>query len=135
MAVHAKELKEPDFGPPTEFYDFPGPNLPGHVNTPSILVEGTDFPKGLPMLTTDFFEFGTSTNGLDQEGCGVEMGDAAFGLVAEKLGALRRRSGWSSATPRTRGSTATCRSARRAPSTCRPTGRSGTTRRSATGPA
>ena len=87
MAVHAKELKEPDFGPPTEFYDLPGGNLPGHVNTPSILVEGSDFPKGLPMLTTDFFEFGTSTNGLDQEGCGVEMGDAAFGLVAEKLGA------------------------------------------------
>jgi len=86
MAVHSGELTEPDFGPPTEFYDFPGPNVPGHVNTPSILVEGTDFPKGLPMLTTDYFEFGTSTNGLEQHGCGVEMGDAVFGLVAEQLG-------------------------------------------------
>ncbi len=38
------------------------------------------------MLTTDFFEFGTSTNGLDQIGCGVEMGDAVFGLVGERRG-------------------------------------------------
>jgi nucleoside phosphorylase len=87
MATHAAQLTEPDFGPPTEFYDFPGPNLPGHVNTPSILLEGRDFPKGLPMLTTDYFEFGTSTNGLDQLGCGVEMGDAVFGLVGERRGA------------------------------------------------
>jgi hypothetical protein len=36
------------------------------------------------MLTTDFFEFGTSTNGLGQIGCGVEMGDAVFGLVGER---------------------------------------------------
>ena len=61
--------------------------MAGHANTPSILVEGRDFPKGLPMLTTDYFEFGTSANGLDQIGCGVEMGDAVFGLVAEGLGA------------------------------------------------
>ena len=86
MAAHADNLIEPDFGPPTEFYDFPGPNVAGHVNTPSILVEGTDFPAHLPMLTTDFFEFGTSTNGLDQHGCGVEMGDAVFGLVDERRG-------------------------------------------------
>jgi Phosphorylase superfamily len=86
MAALAHNLIEPDFGPPTEFYDFPGPNLPGHVNKPNILIEGTDFPARLPMLTTDFFEFGTSTNGLDQHGCGVEMGDAAFGLVDERLG-------------------------------------------------
>lgn len=86
MMAHAANLAEPDFGPPTEFYDFNGPNLPGHVNQPNILVEGVDFPKGLPMLTTDFFEFGTSTNGLEQHGCGVEMGDAVFGLVDEQLG-------------------------------------------------
>jgi len=85
MSAHVDQLTEPDFGPPTEFYAF-GANLPGHVNTPSILVEGTHFPVGLPMLTTDYFEFGTSTNGLDALGCGVEMGDAVFGLVAERLG-------------------------------------------------
>ncbi len=88
MTAYAANLIEPDFGPPTEFYDLHGPNLPGHVNKPNILVEGTNFPKGLPMLTTDFFEFGTSTNGLEQLGCGVEMGDAVFGLVGEQLGAL-----------------------------------------------
>jgi len=87
MKTHAAQLTEPDFGPPTELYDMPGGVLPGHVNAPSILVEGTHFAKGLPMLTTDFFEFGTSTNGLELEGCGVEMGDAVFGLVAERLGA------------------------------------------------
>ncbi len=86
MQVHAAELVEPDFGPPTKFYP-DGPLVAGHANTPSILVEGRDFPKGLPMLTTDYFEFGTSANGLDQVGCGVEMGDAVFGLVAEGLGA------------------------------------------------
>ena len=41
----------------------------------------------MPILTTDFFEFGTSTNGLGKKGCGVEMGDAVFGMVAKKLGA------------------------------------------------
>lgn len=86
MAAFAPNLVEPDFGPPSVFY--PGVSMvPGHVNTPSILVEGRDFARGLPMLTTDFFEFGTSTNGLDQLGCGVEMGDAVFGLVAEEMGA------------------------------------------------
>ena len=86
MDGFADQLIEPDLGPPTAFYDF-GPNLPGHVNSPSILIDGTDFPRHLPMLTTDYFEFGTSTNGLDTIGCGVEMGDAVFGLVAERLGA------------------------------------------------
>lgn len=85
MRAHAPQLVEPDFGPPTDFYDF-GPNLPGHVNTPSILIDGDDFPRRLPMLTTDFFEFGTTTNGLDRVGCGVEMGDAVFGLVGERRG-------------------------------------------------
>ncbi|MEO6571303.1 MAG: hypothetical protein ABIO83_07110 [Ilumatobacteraceae bacterium] len=86
MQAHAHELTEPDFGPPTDFYEF-GPNLPGHVNTPSILIDGDDFPRDCPMLTTDFFEFGTSTNGLDEVGCGVEMGDAVFGLIGERHGA------------------------------------------------
>jgi Phosphorylase superfamily len=87
MSGFADNLIEPDFGPPTAFYDWTGPNLPGHVNAPSIQIDGTDFPSGLPMLTTDFFEFGTSTNGMEQVGCGVEMGDAVFGLVGDRLGA------------------------------------------------
>ena len=87
MQVHAHQLVEPDFGPPTKFYNVPTPVAPGHVNTPNLLIEGKDFPSGLPILTTDYFEFGTSSNGLEHEGCGVEMGDAVFGLVAEGLGA------------------------------------------------
>jgi hypothetical protein len=86
MQTHAGELVEPDFGPPTKFFQWQGPLVPGVKNTPKILVEGRDFPKGLPMLTTDFFEFGTSSNGLGFKGCGVEMGDAVFGLVAKELG-------------------------------------------------
>lgn len=86
MDGFAGQLIEPDFGPPTEFYEF-GANLPGHANSPSILIDGTDFPRHLPMLTTDYFEFGTSTNGLEVLGCGVEMGDAVFGLVGQRLGA------------------------------------------------
>jgi hypothetical protein len=86
MAVHAAQLDEPTFGPPTKKYDFAGPLLTGPKNTPDLKLDGRDFPKNHPMLTTDFFEFGTSSNGLEQIGCGVEMGDAVFGMVAEELG-------------------------------------------------
>jgi hypothetical protein len=86
LQTHADQLVEPDFGPPTKFYEWDRPLVHGVVNEPKILVEGRDFPEGLPMLTTDFFEFGTSSNGLGDLGCGVEMGDAVFGLVAAELG-------------------------------------------------
>jgi nucleoside phosphorylase len=86
LQTHAEQLIEPDFGPPTKFYEWEGPLVDGVMNQPKILVDGRDFPKGLPMLTTDFFEFGTSSNGLGGLGCGVEMGDAVFGMVAKELG-------------------------------------------------
>jgi Phosphorylase superfamily len=86
LQTHAEQLIEPDFGPPTKFYEWEGPLVDGVMNEPKILVDGRDFPKGLPMLTTDFFEFGTSSNGLGGLGCGVEMGDAVFGMVAKELG-------------------------------------------------
>jgi hypothetical protein len=86
MGALSDNLREPDFGPPTTAYDFPGQLLAGHVNNPDIKVDGRDFPAFHPMLTTDSFEFGNSVNGLEQLGCGVEMGDAVFGLVAEELG-------------------------------------------------
>lgn len=38
----------------------------------------------LPVLTTDFFEFGTTDNGLDKEGCCVEMDDAVIGMVCNQ---------------------------------------------------
>ena len=36
-------------------------------------------------MTLDFCEFGTSSNGLEQEGCGVEMGDAVLGMVVDEM--------------------------------------------------
>ena len=47
-------------------------------------MDGVDMPAFHPILTTDYFEFGTSTNQLDQIGCAVEMGDAVLGLVMEE---------------------------------------------------
>ena len=90
LDVSAVHLKEPDFGPPTTRYTPVAP-VPGYQNTPSILVEGVDFAAHHPILTTDYFEFGTSTNKLGDQGCGVEMGDAVLGLVADELGASAPR--------------------------------------------
>jgi hypothetical protein len=84
LAVHAAKLTEPDFGVPTRKYN--QPNLvQGFRNRPDFRIDGRDFPESHPMLTTDFFEFGTSTNGLEQEGCGVEMGDAVLGMVVDEM--------------------------------------------------
>ena len=90
MKVHKGELEEPGFAPPTKRYlaadGNPPAVIPGIKNDPDIKIDGRDFKAFLPMLTTDFFEFGTSTNRLDKKGCGVEMGDAALGLVCKQLG-------------------------------------------------
>jgi len=91
MKVHRAELAEPDFLPPTKRYlgpdGVPPQAIPGIENDPDIKIDGRDFKAFLPMLTTDFFEFGTSANRLDKKACGVEMGDAVLGLVAKQLGA------------------------------------------------
>jgi hypothetical protein len=86
LKVHADKLIEPDFGPPTKLYDFAGPLIRAPRNKPDLKIDGDDFAAFHPMLTTDFFEFGTSSNGLEAEGCGVEMGDAVLGMVAEEMG-------------------------------------------------
>lgn len=39
-----------------------------------------------PILTTDFFEFGTTTNALAEIGCCVEMDDAVIAMVGDELG-------------------------------------------------
>lgn len=39
---------------------------------------------GVPILTTDFFEYGTTTNELWREGCCVEMDDALIAMVCEQ---------------------------------------------------
>ena len=90
LDVVTARLHEPDFGPPTTHYPF-GALLPGFANAPRLLCDGIDFPAYRPILTTDYFEFGTSTNGLGTEGCGVEMGDAVLGLVAKEIGSTAPR--------------------------------------------
>lgn len=42
-------------------------------------------PEFHPILTTDYFEYGTMANRLDKEGAAVEMGDAALGLACSEL--------------------------------------------------
>jgi hypothetical protein len=87
MRSLAANLAEPEFGPPTLRYEWDGPLVPGVQNEPSIHVDGRDLKAFHPILSTDWFEFGTTTNGLDRRGCGVEMGDAVLGMVAKELGA------------------------------------------------
>ena len=61
------------------------------TRTPRLWAEGHktgglfDFKAMAPILTTDYFEYGTTTNHLDQVGCGVEMGDAVLGMVVDAL--------------------------------------------------
>jgi len=42
-------------------------------------------PEFHPTITADYFEFGTSTNGLDQLGTDVETDDAVLGLAVSEL--------------------------------------------------
>lgn len=85
LDAHKDKLVEPAFGPPTKLYHFQGPLIQPPDNDPDFKLDGRDFQAFLPMLTTDFFEFGTSSNHLEQEGCGVEMGDAVLGLVVKEM--------------------------------------------------
>lgn len=85
MAAFAPELEEPPFGPPTTKYESPGKLVNTEHASPAIKVDGRDMAEFHPILTTDFFEFGTSTNHLEEQGCGVEMGDAVLGLACEEL--------------------------------------------------
>lgn len=90
LRLQDEHLVEPDFAPPTRHYKWEGPALPGTKNRPVIRIDGgsrkQDFKAFLPMLSTDFFEYGTTQNNLWKQGCAVEMGDAALGLAAQELG-------------------------------------------------
>ncbi len=87
MRDFATELTEPPFGPPTSQFDFSGPLLTTPASKPAIRLElgGRDMPEFHPILTTDFFEYGTTANRLDREGAAVEMGDAVLGLACSEL--------------------------------------------------
>jgi hypothetical protein len=88
MAGFASNLIEPPFAPPTKAFPFPGaPIVSSPANAPDIKLEfgGRDMPEFHPILTTDYFEYGTTANRLDHEGAAVEMGDAALGLACSEL--------------------------------------------------
>jgi hypothetical protein len=88
MAGFADDVIEPPFAPPTTAFPFPGPPIVSSpANTPDIKLEqgARDMPEFHPILTTDYFEYGTTVNRLDTEGAAVEMGDAALGLAASEL--------------------------------------------------
>jgi nucleoside phosphorylase len=85
MGKFAPQLEEPPFGPPTTKFDFPDGLVRTEPPSPGIKLDGRDMAQFHPILTTDFFEFGTSTNHLEEQGCGVEMGDAVLGLACEGL--------------------------------------------------
>jgi hypothetical protein len=85
MAAFVDQLAQPPVGPPTKEYEFDGPLLPAPATAPKIRLDGRDMDAFHPILTTDFFEYGTSTNHLEVEGSGVEMGDAALGLACSEL--------------------------------------------------
>lgn len=89
-----KNVEEPAFAPPTKRNDYKGTPVKAWPNEPRIWLDGVQPTKHgrpimkdfHPMLTTDFFEFGTSANKLEEQGCGVEMGDAVLGLVCQEMG-------------------------------------------------
>jgi hypothetical protein len=87
MGRFADKLTEPPLGPPSKRYAWTGPLIAPPRNEPKIRLEqgGRDMPEFHPILTTDYFEYGTSTNGLEEQGSGVEMGDAVLGLVASEM--------------------------------------------------
>jgi hypothetical protein len=68
------KVKEHDVGPPTAHFGAvtikPNPPRDSKIHVDS-----------RPVLTTDFFEFGTTDNGLQNRGCCVEMDDAIIGMV------------------------------------------------------
>ncbi len=90
MGAFGEDLMEPGFEPPTKRYNYQGGLITTDPNTPRIRLEqgGRDMPEYSPILTTDYFEFGTSTNHLDQEGCAVEMGDAVLGMAIDTRGGV-----------------------------------------------
>jgi len=93
MGTFKDNIQEPaEFLPPTASFTKPTGGYPKPVRlyNPDIWLDGQvvnhkkKMPKFHPILTTDYFEYGTSTNHLEKEGCAVEMGDAVLGLAMEE---------------------------------------------------
>jgi nucleoside phosphorylase len=84
MQRFAQELTEPPVGAPTARYQPKEALLQTPANQPRIRLDGRDMPAFHPILTTDYFEYGTTSNNLFDEGSAVEMGDAVLGLVCSE---------------------------------------------------
>jgi hypothetical protein len=85
IADFTHELALPPVGAPAPGYPLDAELLAPDPPRARIRLDGRDMPPFHPILTTDYFEYGTTANRLDHEGSGVEMGDAALGLACSQL--------------------------------------------------
>jgi nucleoside phosphorylase len=85
MGGFAGELALPAIGAPAPGYPLDRELLAPPTPQPKVRLDGRDMPPFHPILTTDYFEYGTTVNRLDRVGAGVEMGDAALGLACSEL--------------------------------------------------
>jgi nucleoside phosphorylase len=86
MASFKKNLVEPDFATPTVRYDKVPEPIKSWPNDAQIRLDGTnELPEFHPIVSTDFFEFGTSDNNMEKVAAAMEMGDAVLGLVCEEM--------------------------------------------------
>jgi nucleoside phosphorylase len=86
MAGFKKNLVEPLFTTPTKRFEKDIKPVKAWANDARIRQDGkNEMPEFHPIVSTDFFEFGTSKNKMDEEGAAVEMGDAVLGLVCEEM--------------------------------------------------
>jgi hypothetical protein len=81
-----EHVAQPAFEPPTKQYAYTGPLIQPPSPDPLIQLDGTKgIPKFWPVITTDIFLFGTSTNNLDKMGISIEMDDAVLGMVLSEI--------------------------------------------------
>ncbi|MCX6316019.1 MAG: hypothetical protein NTW29_01910 [Bacteroidetes bacterium] len=86
MGGFKQNLKEPAFTTPTVRYDDVPAPLNSWPNEAKIRMDGTgELPEFHPIVSTDFFEFGTSSNEMEKVAAAMEMGDAVLGLVCEEM--------------------------------------------------
>jgi hypothetical protein len=79
-------IAQPAFEPPTKQYSYEGPPIQPPFPDPVIQLDNTKaVPEFWPVITTDVFLFGTSTNDLDKMGIAVEMDDAVLGMVLSEM--------------------------------------------------
>jgi hypothetical protein len=85
MAAFVAYLSQPPVGVPSPQYPQQPMVAAPMSQNPRIRLDGRDMAAFHPILTTDWFEYGTTVNRLDRWGAGVEMGDAALGLAIHEL--------------------------------------------------